>query len=256
MNEEMPSSSAGQAVAGIESLILDFLRQLENGGRQVPDSDGETISSKPMKPKLRLQLCDRTKRSLDGSLCMKTLSYPRKSAQGSIKPFARLFRVLDITHAAIIEDIPMTKRDLYYKDPKLFGSQKTVDLLVDDLAATLSIERADLNIRATSKGLVCGSRLSIQESIQVVQAPGTCLLDSCHRKGCCVSDIGSLSALQSVLGCLAQESSSQQVLCLFTVFRFLLSNEGKRVPRHGDASPTKRTLRFPPFTVRSRSLRK
>lgn len=70
----------------------------------------------------------------------------------------------------------MSCRDLYYKDPELFGAQRTVDTMVDDLAATFSMERADLNIvlyfpfdiepsadvlmkRATSKGLVCGSKL-------------------------------------------------------------------------------------------------
>jgi len=37
----------------------------------------------------------------------------------------------------------------------------TFPQLVDDLAATFNLERSDLNVRATSKGLVCGSGLAI-----------------------------------------------------------------------------------------------
>jgi meiotic recombination protein SPO11 len=33
---------------------------------------------------------------------------------------------------------------MYYKDVTLFGSQNTVDRLVDDIAATMSVSRSDL----------------------------------------------------------------------------------------------------------------
>ncbi|KAF8552513.1 DNA topoisomerase IV, alpha subunit [Imleria badia] len=68
---------------------------------------------------------------------------------------------MNFAHEALSQDLSLTKRDLFYKDVTLFKSQKTVDKLVDDLAATLDLDRADLNIRATSKGLVCGSGLII-----------------------------------------------------------------------------------------------
>ncbi|KAA1472807.1 topoisomerase acting in meiosis [Dentipellis sp. KUC8613] len=79
----------------------------------------------------------------------------------SIKPFAQLFRVADLAHEALIKDTPMTKRDMYYMDVPLFKSQSVVDRLVDDLAATIDVGRAELNIRASSKGLLCGSSLCI-----------------------------------------------------------------------------------------------
>ncbi|KAJ7163551.1 topoisomerase acting in meiosis [Mycena crocata] len=89
------------------------------------------------------------------------MRYPAKRAKGSALPFAQLFKVLDLMHAAVIDNVPATKRDIYYKDVPLFGKQRVVDNLVDDLAATLELERSDLNVRATSKGLVCGSGLTI-----------------------------------------------------------------------------------------------
>ncbi|KIK90802.1 hypothetical protein PAXRUDRAFT_35180 [Paxillus rubicundulus Ve08.2h10] len=68
---------------------------------------------------------------------------------------------MNFAHQALEDGLPLTKRDMYYKDVMLFNSQKTVDKLVDDLAATLELDRAALNIRATSKGLISGGGLII-----------------------------------------------------------------------------------------------
>ncbi|KAL1747063.1 Spo11/DNA topoisomerase VI subunit A, partial [Schizophyllum fasciatum] len=107
----------------------------------------------------------------------KQLAYPRKSATGSARPFAQLFRVMDMVHEAVTDDIPVTKRDMYYKDVALFGTQRVVDNLVDDLAATFNVERSNLNVRATSKGLICGSSLLIRlrsgEVLQPTDTDGT-----------------------------------------------------------------------------------
>ncbi|KNZ76682.1 Meiotic recombination protein rec12 [Termitomyces sp. J132] len=72
-----------------------------------------------------------------------------------------MMRVLDLAHEAIIDDTPATKRDIYYKDVLLFRNQRTVNSLVDDIAATLTLQRSDLNIRAASKGLVAGAGLVV-----------------------------------------------------------------------------------------------
>lgn len=39
--------------------------------------------------------------------------------------------------------------NIYYQDVELFGSQSVVDQLVDDLAYTLQLGRADLNVVQT-----------------------------------------------------------------------------------------------------------
>ncbi|KAK0490476.1 Spo11/DNA topoisomerase VI subunit A [Armillaria novae-zelandiae] len=90
---------------------------------------------------------------------MRYLSYPRKCSTGSARPFAQLFHVLDSMHESVISGVPVTKRDIYYKDVSLLKTQRVVDNLVDDLAATFDLERSQLNVRATSKGLICGSSL-------------------------------------------------------------------------------------------------
>ncbi|KIY61329.1 DNA topoisomerase IV, alpha subunit, partial [Cylindrobasidium torrendii FP15055 ss-10] len=84
---------------------------------------------------------------------------------------AQLFRVLEFSHEACVNEIPATKRDIYYKDVPLFQQQRVVDNLVDDLAATFDIDRAELNIRATSKGLICGPKLTISLKNGTILSP-------------------------------------------------------------------------------------
>ncbi|TFK44213.1 Spo11/DNA topoisomerase VI subunit A [Crucibulum laeve] len=182
-------------------MVLDFLNQLVFSGRtkasdnsdEESEPDPDRPGSKPtrVKPKIEIRLADRSKGIMDGHLsilssnfvlysythrcpAMKTIKYPRKCAKGSARPLAQLFRVLDLTHAALVENTRSTKRDVYYHDVALFKTQKVVDSLIDDLAATFKLERSDLNIRATSKGLICGSGLTIQLlSGELVQANDT-----------------------------------------------------------------------------------
>ncbi|KAI0356160.1 DNA topoisomerase IV alpha subunit [Trametes cingulata] len=86
---------------------------------------------------------------------------PQRSKVSSAKPFAQLFQAVNLTHEGLVDRVPTTKRDMYYKDVQLFGAQSTVDRLVDDLAATFKLTRSDLNVRASSKGLICGAGLTI-----------------------------------------------------------------------------------------------
>ena len=48
-------------------------------------------------------------------------------------------------------------RDVYYRDPALFGTQAVVDRYVDSIAYTLNVSRAMLHVTAAAKGLVAGA---------------------------------------------------------------------------------------------------
>lgn len=63
------------------------------------------------------------------------------------------------THACLIGLIhhSHTPRDMYYKDPALFGSQSHVDRYVDDIAFTFGVTRTALNVTAVAKGLIAGA---------------------------------------------------------------------------------------------------
>ncbi|KAI4115996.1 MAG: hypothetical protein LQ345_003517 [Seirophora villosa] len=59
---------------------------------------------------------------------------------------AIVLRILELIHEALVADIVISKRNIYYKDPELFQSQKIVDRYVDILAYTFGIQRAALNV--------------------------------------------------------------------------------------------------------------
>ncbi|KAF8627831.1 hypothetical protein AX15_004249 [Amanita polypyramis BW_CC] len=150
------------AINRIESLVGSFLEKLTLQSSQLTQvsrnkgSEGENSGAGILRNKIRLELVNRTKRA-----STKCLIYPRKAAGGSARSFAQLFRMLDLSHEAVIADEPMTKRELFYRDVALFKSQRVVDQLLDDVTASFLIERRDMNIRASPKGLVCGEGLTI-----------------------------------------------------------------------------------------------
>ncbi|KAI3328527.1 Spo11/DNA topoisomerase VI subunit A [Ustulina deusta] len=73
------------------------------------------------------------------------------------KKFTALLQILHLSHEALVAGTVITKRAIYYQNPELFGSQRYVDELVDDIAFTFGLGRDALNIVATSKGLIAGA---------------------------------------------------------------------------------------------------
>ncbi|KAM6502169.1 DNA topoisomerase IV alpha subunit [Amanita muscaria] len=150
-DSERPNPSASISTLNrIESLVMDFLEQLAS---QTESEDNASASRR----KILLELVNRLKPT-----STKCLTYPRKAISGSARPFAQLLRLLDLSHEAIIANEPLTKREVFYRDVSLFKSQRVVDQLLDDVTATFRLERRDMNIRASPKGLVCGEGLTIE----------------------------------------------------------------------------------------------
>ncbi|KAH6897647.1 Spo11/DNA topoisomerase VI subunit A [Coprinopsis sp. MPI-PUGE-AT-0042] len=137
------------------------LHILQNIVNLIPSLCGDAEEKPKHKPKTEIKLVDRKKPYVDGEPVMRMLRFPRVMAGGSARGLAQLTVLLNRIHEALISGISTTKRDIYYKDVELWRTQKAVDTLVDDLAATWNLRRADLNIRASSKGLVSGSGLTI-----------------------------------------------------------------------------------------------
>ncbi|KAI0958728.1 hypothetical protein AcV7_004458 [Taiwanofungus camphoratus] len=157
-SEEDEIDTRLESIGRLETLAISFLSQLSAALQSSDEPKGKQDKSK----KIVIELADRRKTPPDGSMATRSIKFPQKAKGASARPFAHLFRVVDLIHEGLVNDIPTTKRDIYYKDVPLFKSQTVVDRLVDDLAATLDLGRADLHVRAASKGLVCGHGLAIQ----------------------------------------------------------------------------------------------
>lgn len=77
--------------------------------------------------------------------------------------FAALYRVLELSHEALVTGVVTTKRDIYYREPELFMKQEVVDRYVDDIAYTFGVNREALNVVAAAKGLIVGSLNTIKK---------------------------------------------------------------------------------------------
>uniref|UniRef100_A0A3Q3WW90 DNA topoisomerase (ATP-hydrolyzing) n=1 Tax=Mola mola TaxID=94237 RepID=A0A3Q3WW90_MOLML len=75
----------------------------------------------------------------------------------------RLFGILIIIYRLVQSNSYATKRDIYYNNTQLFGSQKTVDSIVDDISCMLKVPRRSLHVLATSKGLISGDLCYMEE---------------------------------------------------------------------------------------------
>ncbi|KAK8017315.1 DNA topoisomerase IV- alpha subunit [Apiospora rasikravindrae] len=99
-----------------------------------------------------------------------TVSFPATTANG-VKKFTALLQILFLCHEALVSDTIITKRNIYYQNPELFGSQDYVNRLVDDVAYTFGVGRNELNIVAASKGLVAGQPFGTEHGDEVVMIP-------------------------------------------------------------------------------------
>ncbi|KAK0276725.1 endodeoxyribonuclease [Friedmanniomyces endolithicus] len=84
------------------------------------------------------------------------LGFPGKTAEEAWR-FTVILRILELMHEALRAGVTISKRDMYYRDPALFGSQTHVDRYVDDIAYTFNVPRSALNVTAAAKGLVVGA---------------------------------------------------------------------------------------------------
>ncbi|OJJ48456.1 hypothetical protein ASPZODRAFT_130484 [Penicilliopsis zonata CBS 506.65] len=84
-----------------------------------------------------------------------TYSWPGKSVHEAWK-FTVMAKVLSIISEALRDGLAISKRDIYYSDPACFGSQRVVDVAVDDIANTIGVDRLALNVEAAAKGLTAG----------------------------------------------------------------------------------------------------
>ncbi|KAG8628009.1 hypothetical protein KVT40_003882 [Elsinoe batatas] len=70
---------------------------------------------------------------------------------------AVVLKIMDQVKEAVGTGSVVSKRDVYYHDPALFGSQATVDRHIDLIAAALGVKRSELNVCAAAKGLIAGA---------------------------------------------------------------------------------------------------
>ncbi|XP_065309226.1 meiotic recombination protein SPO11 [Dermacentor albipictus] len=125
----------------------------------------------------------------------------------SIRKFALMLKVLSKIHYLLLTNTKSTKRQIFYEDVSLFGSQTIVDAIVEDIACMLQVPRRCLNILATSKGVFAGD-------IRFRDASGN-LVDGSVAATLMPTDVSGISELASSASCILvveKDASFQKIL--------------------------------------------
>ncbi|XP_069057720.1 meiotic recombination protein SPO11 [Pleurodeles waltl] len=80
----------------------------------------------------------------------------RSDCPKSAHRFALILKMLSIIYKMVQKNTYATKRDIYYRDVQLFGTQSVVDNIVNDISCMLKIPRRSLHVLSTSKGCIAG----------------------------------------------------------------------------------------------------
>jgi hypothetical protein len=130
-------------IQAIETVIGDILQQLidATGPIQFPAVPRIATPSNPQAPS--------TLKRLPNAI------FPSRNER-TVWRFSVLMSLLSQIHAALIDNVTVTLRDIYYKDKDLFREQKFVNYYVLTLARSFGVPRRALNILAAAKGLVAG----------------------------------------------------------------------------------------------------
>ncbi|CAG8669973.1 5835_t:CDS:10, partial [Dentiscutata heterogama] len=147
----------------IETMVEKLLSSIANGTPPVL----QTVSN------VKRRECHTEYDVQSGTLRRKSNNFKDVSFLKNPRGFAIIIRILDICHELLIQDVTATKRDIYYKDVRLFGNQHTVDAAIDELACLFRVPRACLNVTASAKGLVAGALKIIQKDKTILNCLST-----------------------------------------------------------------------------------
>ncbi|XP_034027498.1 meiotic recombination protein SPO11-like isoform X1 [Thalassophryne amazonica] len=92
----------------------------------------------------------------------------------SVTKFAQILKILSVIYKLVQSNSYATKRDIYYNNTQLYGSQKIVDSIVDDISCMLKVPRRSLHVLATSKGLISGDLSYMEEDGTRVDCQSSC----------------------------------------------------------------------------------
>ncbi|NXL06525.1 SPO11 protein, partial [Mesembrinibis cayennensis] len=138
---------SSEVLEAIENVIQDVLKSLAQKKAPVLTvanrSDWRNIE---FKDSVGLQMIPRC-----------TTKQIRSDCPRSAPKFALMLKILSMIYKMVQSNTYATKRDIYYSDTLLFGSQSVVDDIINDISCMLKIPRRSLHILSTTKGFVAGN---------------------------------------------------------------------------------------------------
>ncbi|MEE6524505.1 hypothetical protein FKM82_024025, partial [Ascaphus truei] len=110
----------------------------------------------------------------------------RSDSSKSAQRFALILKILSVIYKLVQSNTYATKRDIYYTDVQLFGTQSVVDNIINDVSCMLKFPRRSLHILSTSKGLLAGDLWFTEEDGSKVN----CSSNSTVSRNTAVKNVG------------------------------------------------------------------
>ncbi|XP_060750445.1 meiotic recombination protein SPO11 isoform X2 [Tachysurus vachellii] len=178
-----------------------------------------------------------------------TISALRSDCPSSVIKFALIVKALSTIYKLIQSDSYVTKREIFYNDPQLFGSQKTLDAIVDDVSCLLKVPRRSLHVCATTKGLISGDLCYTEEDGTRVDCSSTAVPVSP-----CVSGIMNIVSSAKFVLVIEKDATFQTLLddAFCTQYYPCIIITGKGVPDVNSRLMVKKlwdTLHIPVFAL-------
>ncbi|XP_041901339.1 meiotic recombination protein SPO11 isoform X1 [Corvus kubaryi] len=139
----VPSSEVLEAIENVIQGVLQSLAQKKAPVLTVANrTDWRNIE---FKDSVGLQMIPRC-----------TTKQIRSDCPQSAKRFALMLKILSMIYKMVQSNTYATKRDVYYSDTLLFGSQSVVDQIINDISCMLKIPRRSLHVAVTVPSNVQG----------------------------------------------------------------------------------------------------
>lgn len=94
----------------------------------------------------------------ESKLDMRKISYGHKAGE---KTFTHSVIVMLEIYKLLQRNLTCTKRELYYRNVELFGSQEAVNKAIDAICSMLNVQEFELGVLSSSKGLIAGDLVII-----------------------------------------------------------------------------------------------
>ncbi|KAM4623140.1 meiotic recombination protein SPO11-like [Discoglossus pictus] len=157
----MPYLSS-QVLAAIENIIQGVLESLAKNQAPVLTFDNRSSwANIEFSKTVGLQM-------MKDCITRKVRSDSPKSAQ----KFALMLKILSVIYKLVQTNTYATKRDIYYDNVQLYGTQIIVDSIINDISCMLKMPRISLHILSTSKGCLAGDLWFTEEDGTKVNCSG------------------------------------------------------------------------------------
>ncbi|XP_071332813.1 meiotic recombination protein SPO11 isoform X2 [Trachinotus anak] len=104
-----------------------------------------------------------------------SVSIIRSDCPSSVTKFAQILKILSVIYRLVQRNSYATKRDIYYNNTQLFGSQTAVDSIVDDISCMLKVPRRSLHVAVAVSSNIAGIRniVSSAKFVMIVEKDAT-----------------------------------------------------------------------------------